>query len=197
VIISDGSDFVTVRKQMRTGKFNGNRNANGQAQGSLRQDPGGCRPKFKPKRNRGHIGDNVFWHSKDEMVRVVRKITQRSESIVEIILHSEGLDVFFGKKPQSDPRVAESAERLDSMRQAFKNERCCSTVLKTWTPPKPSGPARKRKLGRINRRLYEKMQEELQEVQEAKLLEKGDGATSSVLEAWTLCEKVMKCSVEI
>ena len=100
MIVLDGSVLVTMRKQMMTGKFHGYRNANGQAQESLEQNPRRFWPKFKPKRNREHIGDNVsdFWYSEDEMVRVVKKIAQCSENIVQISLHSEGLNVFFGKK---------------------------------------------------------------------------------------------------
>ena len=61
----------------------------------------------------------------------------------------------------------------------FKDGGFESTVLKTWTPPKPSGPACKRKLARFNRLLYEKQEE----LQETKFLEKGNGKTSSVVEA--------------
>ena len=103
----------------------------------------------------------IIW-SEGEMVGVVRKIAQCGEFFVEISLHREGLDVFFGGKPQSDPRVAESAERLDFMLKAFKDEGFESTVLKTRTPSKPSGPACKNIFARINGCLYEMMQEELQ-----------------------------------
>ena len=122
MIILDGSDFVTMRKQMRTRKFNGYRNANGQEQESFQQNPGGFWRKFKPKRNRGHIGDDLtdFWHSEDEMVRVVKKIAQCSENIVQISLHSEGLNVFFGKNTQIDTRVyasrnASASEKIKSI----------------------------------------------------------------------------------
>ena len=119
MIILDERLFVTMRKQMRTRKFSGYRNANVQEQESFQQNPGGFWRKFKPKRNRGDIGDNVsdFWHSEDEMVRVVKKIAQCSENIVQISLHSEGLDLFFGKKHRLTLEFCMHSEMLRHQRK--------------------------------------------------------------------------------
>ena len=54
-------------------------------------------------------------------------------------------------------------------------------VLKTWTLPNPSACGRK--LARSNRRLCEKMKNELENLRKAKLLKKGDGEISSAVEA--------------
>ena len=73
-----------------------------------------------------------------------------NEGVVKINVHGRGLDVFFGKKAQSDApaaesRVAESesTERPHSLKQAFENEGLESKVLKTWTPPKDNAFKRK------------------------------------------------------
>ena len=106
MIILDISDFVTMRKQMRTRNFNGYHNANGQEQESFQQNPGGFWRKFKPKRDRGHIGDNVsdFWHSEDKMVRVARLVQEISsiDGISKISVRKDGIDVFFVKKTQQE-----------------------------------------------------------------------------------------------
>ena len=100
MIILDGSDFVTMRKQMRTRKFNGYPNANGQEQESFQQNPGGFWRKFKPKRNLGHIGDNAtdFWHSEDEMVGVVKKIAQCSEKVLFRLVYTVRVSTRFLEK---------------------------------------------------------------------------------------------------
>jgi len=176
VIILDGSDFVTMRKQMRTRKFNGYHNANGQEQESFQQNPGGFWRKFKPKRDRGHIGDNVsdFWHSEDKMVRVARLVQEISsiDGISKISVRKDGIDVFFVKKTQQKTLCSkhEFTERLDLMQRAFENEGLESNILKTWTPPKDN--ACKRKWKRFYRRLCDSMEKELEkELAEVKMEE--------------------------
>ena len=80
--------------------------------------------------------------------------------------------MFFGEKPQNDALAAgsrvESNERLDLIQQAFENDGLESKALKTWTPPKPN--ACKRKWKRFNRRLYDNMEKEFENLQKVNLL---------------------------
>ena len=158
MIILDISDFVTMRKQMRTRNFNGYHNANGQEQESFQRNPGGFWRKFKPKRDRGHIGDNVsdFWHSEDKMVRVARLVQEISsiDGISKISVRKDSIEVFFVKKTQQKTFCSkhhEFTERLDLLQKAFETEGLESNVLKTWTPPKDNACERKWK--RFYRRL--------------------------------------------
>lgn len=81
----------------------------------------------KPFRKGGGFGD--FWESADHFERLITKVIS-TEGVVRICVHRRGIDVYFGKNAQQQAktpaveksRLVESAERLNSMQQAFKNE---------------------------------------------------------------------------
>ena len=103
---------------------------------------------------------------------MIKKVA-RNEGVVKISVHGRGFDVFFGKKAQNYVPVADSrqsTERLDLLKQAFKNEGLESKVLKTWIPPNPS--ACKRNWARFNRRLCGNMEREFENHQKVKFLRK-------------------------